>query len=154
MSLTILSYWNDEKECNVYGVRGMGDDYNAFYKSLYTQSEPSRSAPRVTKQVYRSMWSKDDFPWDYIWFYDTEDELRFLECYNSIIEHEDSRSPRPPKVQPEGFTWCGRCHTFHENQPPWHEVEKQIIDRLAEEITKEIDAEILAELLAISKKQE
>jgi len=148
--ISIFAAWDSEYECNVYRVRGIGDDYSAFYKSLYT--EPTRTIR--AQPVFRSMWSNADFPWDYIWFYDVQDETRFRESYNAIITHEDSRLPVQPLKDPQGYSWCGRCRTFHENGPPWEQVEKDLIQKLSDEITREIDAEILAELLRLSKKEE
>jgi hypothetical protein len=136
--LVITHGWSENRQCNVFGVRGFGPSYDKLYKDIEKPGE------------YRSILTLSaDFPWHYFTFYEEADAVNFRISYLEFILEDQER---PPKtwVRPPDFgdlKWCTRCRKFHEvrdpNLPP---LEEELASILAAEIAREIDAEILKDL--------
>jgi hypothetical protein len=106
--------WTANKR-QVYGIRGIGDTYNQFWKNF---------------KKFKPIYEYDDFPWSYVAL-NEEDEKIFLQEYSAFISDvEDDSSPYdsildvPPKQ-------------------PASEEEKLLESILMEEIQKEINKEVI-----------
>jgi hypothetical protein len=110
--------WTANKK-QVYGIRGIGDTYNKFWKDF---------------KKFTPIYERDDFPWSYVAF-NEEDETIFLREYSTFItdcEDDDSQPydsilDAPPKAPPT-------------------EEEILLESILLEEINREINREIIQKI--------
>ena len=73
--LGFCAYITENRERH-YGCRGIGKEYDEFYNKF------------IIGKSYKCI--IDDFPWDYFYFTDINDEQKFLEKYSSKIDYQIS----------------------------------------------------------------
>jgi hypothetical protein len=113
--------WTANKR-QVYGIRGIGPTYNAFWKTF------SRS--------YKPTWESDDFPWSYVAM-DEENEQRFLTEFAESIKEDVNDDPPYDSVLDKKET------------PIDSEAKKlndEILSILQKEIQKEINKQVIDEI--------
>ena len=147
--LGITASWSVDRNCNIFGIRGMGERYNGLYLWL---NGPKCSAHSVST----------DWPWDYIVFDDPFHEQQFVIIYEGTITFDEDPAyayrPLPKGLAPQGWIpheervegqsyleGCGHYHVW--KKPSGRDFMDEVADILAQEIANEIDREILDEMM-------
>lgn len=142
-ALGIVASWSKDRQRNVFGIRGIGDQYDRLYKWLNGSKCSARSV-------------SNDWPWDYIVFDDPFDEQSFMVLYKENIYFDEDLEyayrplPKNPKgwvpyeERTEGQSYlevCGHYHVW--KAPSGRDLADEITDTLGQAIADEIDHEIV-----------
>lgn len=119
--LCINEYQNSTaNKRQIFGIRGMGHQYNEFWKHL--------------RENYKPIYDSDDWPWSYLAFSE-EDEKNFRAKYADLIVLHENTEGDPP------------YDCVLDKEPPSAE-NQQLANSLREILQDEMQKEISREVIA------